>query len=373
MSEFLIRHWEGFLLPATVFLSIMLVALIARRFIFRMLDRWVRKSETELDDIVVDALRRPFLLWSLILSLSVATQISVLPVRVTNTLNKGFLILWVISFTLVATRLAGSLVRHYGANVKTNLPVTTLTQNLARLAVATVGILILLNLLGVSITPILTALGVGGLAVALALQDTLSNLFAGFYVSIAGQVRVNDYIKLNSGEEGYVQDISWRSTSIRALANNLIIVPNAKLAQAIVTNYHLPEKRMSLLIPISVDYECDPARVEEILVDEATRAAGKVPGLLADPPPFVRFIPGFGDSSLNFTLICQVGEFVDQYLAQHELRKRIFLRFRREGINIPFPVRTVHLRSVPESLQKAAPAAAHLRAESMSHASRDAR
>jgi small-conductance mechanosensitive channel len=173
----------------------------------------------------------------------------------------------------------------------------------------------------------------------------LSNLFAGFYVSLAGQVRVKDYIKLESGEEGYVQDISWRSTSIRALANNLIIVPNAKLAQAIVTNYHLPEKRMSLPISIGVDYECDPERIESILVEEATRAAGEIPGLSAEPPPFVRFIPGFGDSSLNFTLICQVEEFVDQYLAQHELRKRILRRFRQEGISIPFPVRTVYLRN----------------------------
>ncbi len=100
--------------------------------------------------------------------------------------------------------------------------------------------MILLNLLGVSITPILTALGVGGIAVALALQDTLANLFAGFYVSLAGQLRVGDYIKLDSGGEGYITDITWRSTTIRALQNNLIIVPNAKLAQAIVANYHLP-------------------------------------------------------------------------------------------------------------------------------------
>ena len=184
----------------------------------------------------------------------------------------------------------------------------------------------------------------GGLAVALALQDTLSNLFAGFYMSLAGQVRVGDYIKLSSGEEGYVTDISWRSTAVRALANNMIVVPNAKLAQAILTNYHLPEKRMSLLIPIGVSYDCDPDDIERILVEEALLGAKDIPGLLAEPAPFVRFIPGFGDFSLDFTLICQVAEFVDQYLAQHELRKRIFKRFRKEGIEIPFPIRTLHLK-----------------------------
>jgi small-conductance mechanosensitive channel len=128
------------------------------------------------------------------------------------------------------------------------------------------------------------------------------------------------------------------------LPNNIVVIPNSKLAQSVVTNYYLPEKRMSLLIAISVSYSSDPEQVERILIEEARNAVGQVPGLLGDPEPFVRFIPGFGESSLDFTLICQVKEFVDQYLAQHELRKRIFKRFKAEGIEIPFPHRTVYLR-----------------------------
>ena len=132
------------------------------------------------------------------------------------------------------------------------------------------------------------------------------------------------------------------------LPNNIVIIPNSKLAQSIVTNYYLPEKRMSLLISINVSYSSDPERIEKILVEEAKKAVGEVPGLPGDPEPFVRFIPGFGESSLDFTLICQVKEFVDQYLAQHELRKRIFKRFGEEGIEIPFPQRTVHLKGEKE-------------------------
>ena len=126
-----------------------------------------------------------------------------------------------------------------------------------------------MNELGVSITPILTALGVGGLAVALALQDTLSNFFAGFYIMMAGQIRVGDYVKLDSGEEGYVVDISWRSLTIRTLPNNIVVVPNSKVAQANVTNYSLPEKRMSLLIKVGVSYDSEPDQIERILVEEA--------------------------------------------------------------------------------------------------------
>jgi small-conductance mechanosensitive channel len=202
----------------------------------------------------------------------------------------------------------------------------------------------ILHALGVSITPLLTALGVGGLAVALALQDTLANLFAGIHILLERSIRVGDFVRLEGGQEGYVVDIGWRTTKVRMLPNNIVVIPNSKLAQSVLTNYYLPEPRMSLLIPISVSYGSDPEHVERVLIDETLKAAQEVPGLLKEPAPFVRFIPGFGESSLDFTLICQVKEFVDQYLAQHELRKRIFKRFQAEGIEIPFPHRTVYLR-----------------------------
>jgi small-conductance mechanosensitive channel len=208
---------------------------------------------------------------------------------------------------------------------------------------AAFAVMVVLDNLGISLTAVWTTLGVGSVAVALALQDTLSNFFAGVYLRLDSPVRVGDYIKLESGEEGFVIQQGWRSARIRTLPNNVVVVPNAKLASTIVTNFSLPEPQMSLLIAVSVSYDSDPEEVERILVEEATRAAGHVVGLVPEPLPFVRFIPGFGDSSLNFTLICRVASFVDQYLVQHELRKRIFLRFRREGIAIPFPQRDVHI------------------------------
>jgi small-conductance mechanosensitive channel len=203
--------------------------------------------------------------------------------------------------------------------------------------------MIVLDNLGVSLTAVWTTLGVGSVAVALALQDTLSNFFAGVYLRLDNPLRLGDYIKLEGGEEGFVVQQGWRSTRIRTLPNNIVIVPNGKLASAIVTNYSLPEPEMSLLVPIGVSYDNDPEVVERILVEEATAGAGQIEGLCREPGPFVRFIPGFGDSSLNFTLICRVSTFVDQYLVQHELRKRIFARFRHEGITIPFPQRDVHV------------------------------
>jgi small-conductance mechanosensitive channel len=238
-------------------------------------------------------------------------------------------------------RIAGDLVRQLGDETPGSAPATTLTQNLAQVVVVILGVLVVLRVIGLEITPLLTALGVGGLAVALALQDTLSNLFSGIYVSMAGQVRLGDYIKLNTGEEGYVTDIAWRSTLIRTLGGNMIIVPNAKLAQAIVTNYYLPQKAMGASLQVGVSYASDIDLVERVLLEIGKQAATEVPGMLTDPAPSVTLDPGFGDWSLNFQLGFQVAEFSNQASVRNELRKRILRRFRAEGIEIPFPTRTL--------------------------------
>src|SRR5207244_2627594 len=177
-----------------------------------------------------------------------------------------------------------------------------------------------------------------------AFQDSLANLFAGMHLLADKPIRVGDYVKIADTTEGYVVDIGWRSTRLRMLQNTVVVVPNKKVAESIITNYDLPEPRLSLAIRVSVGYKSDPDHVERTLVDEATKGLGQIPGLLAHPAPFVRLIPGFGESSLDFTLNVEVASFVDQYVVQHELRKRILRRLRAEGIEIPYPVRTVELR-----------------------------
>jgi small-conductance mechanosensitive channel len=329
--------------PLVIFALTLLGGSIVRRAVLRALQSWTTRTESKPGLILYDALRSPILIWAVILAAHLAVQGSELPVRYSAWIARGLLVLWFLSLTLMCMRVAGNLVRYYGAQAPGALPVTTLTQNLAELAVFLLGLVLILGALDVKITPILTALGVGGLAVALALQDTLSNLFSGFYVAVAGQIRLGDYIRLNTGEEGYVTDIGWRSTSVRALANNLIVIPNSKLAQAIVTNFHLPEKRMGASLQVGVDYGSDPDHVERVLLDVARSGVGEIPGLLADPPASVAFEPGFGDSALGFTLNFQVAEFAHQYRVRHELRKRILRRFREEGIGLPFPTRTVYL------------------------------
>ena len=329
--------------PAIVFLLTFAAGWVLRRLSLRALQAWVKRTESRPAVILQEALRGPILIWVLILGVHLALQSSELPERATALASKTLLVLWILSLTLMCMRLAGNLVRYYGGQVAGATAVTSLSQNLAQLLVLLMGILVLLNHLGLAIGPVLGALGVGGIAVALALQDTLSNLFSGFYIAVARQIRLGDYIKLNTGEEGYVSDITWRSTAVLSLSNNMIIVPNSKLSQAIVTNYYLPGTRVSVSLQVAVRFDADVDHVERVLLQVAQAAAAEVPGMLADPAPSVSFDPGFGESSLGFTLGFSVGEFAKQYGVRHELRKRILRRFRQEDIQLPYPTRTVHV------------------------------
>jgi small-conductance mechanosensitive channel len=339
---------KDIVIPAATAMVSASVLFVVRGIAFRLLHKWAEKTETRIDDIIIRSLKVPSVYWCIAIGLYIGVAVSDFPEKYVFYFSRAIHVIVILSITTAAANLSGKIFKNYIQKSDLPIPTTGLAYGILKGTILIIGFLIILSVLGISITPLITALGVGGLAVALALQDTLANLFAGIHILVEKSIRVGDFIRLETGQEGYVEDITWRTTRIRMLPNNMVIIPNSKLAQSIVTNYYLPEKRMSLLIPIGVSYSSDPEKVERILIEEAKKAVGEIPGLLGEPEPFVRFIPGFGDSSLDFTLICQVQEFVDQYLAQHELRKRIFKRFQEEGIEIPFPHRTVYLREEKE-------------------------
>jgi small-conductance mechanosensitive channel len=322
--------------------------LFVRAMLFRVLHQWAMRTETQFDDIIIASIKNPSLLLTVAIGIHLGLSFSDIPEKHLGYLSKSLHIVIILAITLASANMAGRLFKNYIQKSNLPIPTTGLAYGILKGTILVIGTLICLSVMGISIAPLLTALGVGGLAVALALQDTLANLFAGIHILMEKSIRIGDFVKLETGQEGYIDDITWRTTRVRMLPNNIVVVPNSKLAQSVVTNYYLPEKRMSLLIAIGVSYSSDPEQVERILVEVAKKGALDIPGLLAEPEPFVRFIPGFGESSLDFTLICQVKEFVDQYFAQHELRKRIFKRFNEEGIEIPFPHRTVYLREEKE-------------------------
>jgi small-conductance mechanosensitive channel len=324
----------------TVLLSLIVIGVayvigqVAKRIAASQLAALGRRTGSHWIDPLIAAIARRIPFWSVLVGIYVAAGFWILAPNIATTLGRTIYVIATASLTFLAAEVLVKIVRTQGPAIDPSLPRTTLIENLVRIVVVILGLLVVLSGLGIEIRPVLTALGVGGLAVALALQDTLANLFAGFYLTVAKHIRIGNYIKLSSGEEGYLVDIDWRASRLRQLSNNTVLVPNAKFSQSIVTNYHSPEHELVVTIDASVDYASDLDRVETIATDVARDVMRTVQGGVPTFDPFVRFHT-FGDPGIGFSVIMRAQEFVDQQLVKHEFVKRLHKRFAAEGIAIP--------------------------------------
>ena len=333
--------------PAITGLVVTAVALVLRAVLLRRLQRAADGVRGVLR--AWDA-RLPSLLWCFVMGAWAGLEAATLPPRLMARLETLVEALVIITTTITAAGLLAIAAERAARRNGLTVGMTGLAQSVLRISVVVVGAMVALGHLGVSITPMITALGVGGLAAALALQDTVANVFAGFHLLVDAPVRVGDLVKLEAGAEGAVTDIGWRSTRVRTLDNHLVVVPNAKLVQSVITNYSLPTSQTSVGIKVRVTYRSDPERVRRILEEEARRAVGQISGLLGEPAPSARLIPGFEDNALVFTLDCPIGSFTDQWTVQDGLRRRILRRFRDEqGIEIPGMPRNGHEAATPKA------------------------
>lgn len=319
--------------------------LITRHVLFPRLARAAARTSSPVDDAMVAALRGPVVLWGFLVGAYIAATVVPLPAAWSVVARDGILTLTILSVSWVASRLGVAIVSSHATQALGALPSVALLTNVVRITILLLGGFIALETLGISITPLLTALGVGGLAVGLALQDTLANLFAGVHILVSHQIRPGDFVRLSTGEEGFVQDITWRYTTIRQLPNNMTIVPNSKLASSVTANFTLPDAEQAVLVEVGVAYDSDVARVERVTVEVGREVMTEVEGGVPGFTPFIR-LHTLGDSSIQFTVILRGRDYVSQYLIKHEFIKRLLERYRAEGIEIPFPVRTVRLQQV---------------------------
>ncbi|MDH6084677.1 mechanosensitive ion channel family protein [Umezakia ovalisporum] len=321
------------------------LGLIGEKVIFKKLRKFVVDQQIPGGEIIFHALHRMTFFWFLLAGFSGAFFYSSVDINddIKNLLRKKITILFVFSVTLVLARLTAGFVNLLIE--RTEGVSASLISNLAKIGIFILGTLIILQTVGVQITPIITTLGIGGLAVGLALQDTLANLFSGFYLIISKQVRTGDYLKLDNEYEGYVTDINWRNTTIKEIKNNVIIVPNSKLASAIFTNYHLPGKSITLTMDVGVGYDSDLEQVERVTVEVAKEVMEEIAPELMDNEPNIRFHT-FNDFSIDFKLYMRVNEYFDQRIAKHLFIKKLHKRYQQEGIQIPFPIREVYVHKV---------------------------
>lgn len=335
---------EEFLTPILI-LAGFIVAGYALRFVLNVyVTRLTRKTKTKIDDTIIDAIKGPIVVIFLIMGIRFALErATFVPTEITEHLPTISYLLIILIATLVTARIVVGILKYFGTvrpNIRTLVPTL---QKIMKIIVYFVAFVLILDALGIQVTALVAAFGIGGLAVAFALQGTLSEFFAGIYIMSDRPVRVGDYVELESGRKGYVIDVGWRSTRIRELPNNVIVVPNSKLAGSIITNFYLPEPEMACLVQVGVAYNSDLEKVERVTIDVGKKVLKKVTGGVPEFEPFIRYHT-FSDFSINFTVILRVKEFVDKYLITHEFVKELHKRYKKEGIEIPFPIRTVYMR-----------------------------
>jgi len=350
LGSLIAAYWR----PAAFVLGGLVIGVIFERLVLRRLRRAAEHTSTRWDDAIVDSLRGVPILWCTAAGIWLAFLSFDLSDTVYRLLGKVLTVIIIFSITLVLARIAARLVAAYAEKSARGLPASSLIQTLVKVLVLVLGGVIILQALDVPIAPVITSLGIGGIAVALALQPTLSNVFAGFQIIAAGQVRTGDYVRLETGDEGYVVDIKWRNTTIQSLYDDSeIVVPNSKMADSIVTDYSLPRRAIWVRVPVGVSYASDLDRVEDVTIEVAKEVAAEFAGSGSLADPVLRF-QEFGESSVNFTIRLQVANFQRQYQVRHEFIKRLHFRYREEGITIPFPIRTLH---VPQPVQVRGPEA----------------
>lgn len=339
-SEHIVINW---VVPLIIIGGSILFGYIFERIVLGRLRRLADSTSWRGDDILINALHGMTTVVAMLLGAYIASFFANCPSHILALVHKALIVLIIFTGTVILGRIAVGFVNLSTVREDGKLPSASILTYVTRAIVYVIGILIILQSLGISITPLLTALGVGGLAVALALQDTLSNLFAGIHIIASKKIRTGDFIRLEGGQEGHVEDISWRNTTIRSLANFIFIVPNNKLSTMIVTDFDQPQTEMSITVELGVAYDSDLNKVERVTVEVARETLQSVTGAVPEYEPSVRF-NRFAESQITFAVALRIRSYVDQYLLRHEFIKRLQERYQREGILIPYPIRTVYMK-----------------------------
>jgi small-conductance mechanosensitive channel len=331
---------ENLILPAGLLVSGIILGFIVEKIFLLKIKKTAISSRWEGGSVIIHSLKGITFLWFVAAGIYGALlNLDFIGPKLSAHIKMGLMVILILSITILIAKLTTGFVKLYTGRI---LPSTSIFTNLSRVFIYLLGMLVLLQTLGVSVAPIITALGIGGLAVALALQDTLSNLFAGLHIIASRKIKPGDYIRLETGAEGFLEDITLRNTSIRTVFNTIIIVPNSKIASSILTNYSIPTKDYDMFVPVGVSYSSDLENVEKITIEVGKEVLDKLERNVVDP--VIRY-SAFADSSINFNVVLRVKEFADQGLIRHEFIKKLQKRYQQEGIEIPFPIRTVHLHN----------------------------
>ena len=340
----------GWLDPAVagaLFLLALVLAAIFHKLLFPLILRITQKTPTDLDTRMVRATRLPMtagiIVVGIYLSITLPLDLGAGPQSVLDT-GAGVLglLLGIVAVASVASQAFGWYIDSVGvySPSRMGLRMLPLLRRITSAMIYAIGGLLILDLLTININPLVASLGLGGLAVALAIQPTLANLFAGTYVMTEGIIKPGDYIQLEGGTAGYVVEVSWRSTRLRTWGNNLVVVPNAKFAETIITNYNEPLPAVNVWLTCGVSYDSDLEQVERVSREVMEQALDSSPDAVKEYGAWFAF-DKFDDSNVNFWLFIQAKDRWGSYVLQSDLIKGLHRRFKQEGIVINYPMRTL--------------------------------
>lgn len=323
-------------LPLFYIVGALLIGVVFEKIIVRRLRKIPALNHIRTNEMIRTS-KGPVLLLFVVAGVYGAVISTPVEPKAMGVIAKIMLAVGIVLITVAGANILGGLINIYSNKEESAIPATSILVNIMRIIVFIIGGLFLLDTLGVSITPVLTALGVGGLAVALALKDTLTNLFSGLNLIASKQIKPGDYIKLDSGEEGYVTDITWRDTIIKAGNDHLIIIPNQKLAVVAITNFSTPDKQVPVSVPITISKENNLDKVEALCIKVANTVINDVDGTVKENEPVVRF-NALSEAGISFNVIVKAEEFSNQYIIKHEFIKRLHNAFIENDIEFSLPI-----------------------------------
>ena len=340
--------WPDLLVSLAIIAGSVLFAVLFSRILFRLLLKATSVFPGELDDHLVSTAKRPMTAYIILLGVYLAIKIPLdLPNAIDTVVDRVFsvsaIVVGAYMINVVGTSGLEWLQEYLASTPAANTSswALPLARRSLLLVVAVMAVMVSLDVLGINITPLIAGLGIGGLAVALAIQPTLSNLFAGTYVITEGVVNPGDYIDMEGGISGYVVDVNWRSTRLRTWGNNLVIIPNSRFAETVITNYSKPDEHVNVYLTCGVAYESDLSRVERVGHEVMEEVLVEHPGAVLDYGAYFGY-ENFGESNVDFWLFVQAKDRLASFEVRTELIKQLHARLAEEGITINYPVRTLH-------------------------------
>ncbi len=334
-----LEEWPNILPPVLIILGSFLLGLIFETRILSSLLKKASKYPQRIDSIIITSFRGVIILWSILLGFYLSLSLPNLPVYPTLIIiiKKGLAAAFLGSLTLVVARLSVSLLRVYTTGDDGSSPLTSLFEFLTKILIFSVGILIILQSIGIAITPLLTAFGVGGVSIGLALQTTLSNLMSGINIITSKKVRPGDYIRLKTGESGYVRDVELKYTILQEITDNFLVIPNSQLLAGSFSNYNLPDKSLLIPVEININYDSDLEQVEAITLAAANEILSqrnkKYNDINKSNDCLIRYnkFDYYGINLMVFLRV-QEEELFEHLTIKHEFLKKVHNSYKEVGI-----------------------------------------